>query len=435
MRPLAAGLLAFLMLCNCNFGFTSVGSWTEVKGPAAALNGSWAIALNDGRVGVFGGTLTNGQPSFDTVLYDPLTGSWTKAAPMPGPAFPDVVALLAGGTVLVEGGRDADGKLLGDTWIFDPVHNSWSQAGSVIEPRSGSQPALLTDGRLMIAGGTVPVDATGQAQNGQTDFKPIPSVEIYDPATRKWSKAGNLNATRSGITLVPLKGGGALAAGGCQGPASWAPPINLAEVFDPAANTWTVTTPLPTVICGAGGAMLPDGRALVVDQYAFTGVARYFFTATDDAFIYDPKTRAWSLVGGLASGGTAALPLHDGRVLVPVLQTGEQQGRTFKELVGGQIYDPNLNEWTYVTTTTVTMPLIYMFNGVPPVVVGLADGTALVILQTKAVTFHPEKPPPPTQLLDTPSLTFDLGAAIVVIILLIVIAYRRASRADAMKLP
>ena len=180
--------------------------------------------------------------------------------------------------------------------------------------------------------------------------------------------------------------------------------------------------------------MLPDGRALIVDQYAFTGVAHYFFTATDDAFIYDPKTRAWSLVGGLASGGTAALPLRDGRVLVPVLQTGEQQGRTFKELVGGQIYDPSSNEWTYVTTTSVTMPLIYMFNGVPPVVVGLADGSALVILQTKAVTFHPEKPPPPTQLLDTTSLTFDLGAAIAVIVLLIVIAYRRAARNDPMKL-
>jgi len=434
MRRAAAAAVALVALSSCQMAFSTVGSWTKVGGPPAPLNGSWVLALPDGRVGVFGGYLPGGQPSNETAIYDPASGAWTKGAPMPGPLLPDVVTLLGDGTVLVEGGRDTSGKQLGDTWLYDPAHNHWTRAGSLIEPRGGPNVALLSDGRLMVAGGSVPLDIPEQTNNGEVDFKPIPSVEIYDPTTRQWSKAGALNLTRNGISLVPLGGGGAIAAGGCQGSAGWSPPSDATEVFDPADNTWSMTTPLPVPMCGAAGTLLRDGRALIVDQYTFTGVERYFYSSSDDAFVYDPKTRAWSLVGGLAGGGTDALVLSDGRVLVPEVQAGAQKGRTFQELVGGQIFDPSTNQWSYVTTTTLTMPIAYMFSGVPPISLSLADGSALVILETSAVAFHPQDQPPSTQILDSTGLTLGLGVALIVLVLLLVLAYRRATRSDASKL-
>lgn len=435
MRVFAAGLLGFAVLCSCDIAFSTAGSWTPAMGPKAPVENSSLIPLLDGRVAIFQTSQTNGQPADVTVIYDPATGAWTKGAPIPGPPFPDVITGLNDGTVLVEGGRDANGTQLGDTWIYDPQHDRWSQVGSLIEPRMGPAYVLLTDGRLMIAGGYLPLETADQSNNGTVSTAPVPTAEIYDPATRKWGLAGRLNTKRYGIALAALGGGGALAAGGCDGQPGFSLPTNTAEVFDPASNKWSLTTQIPVEICGAGGVGLRDGRALVVDQYAAQGAARFFYNSTDDAFIYDPKTRAWSLVGGLAGGGTATLQLRDGRVLVPVVQTGTQSGKTFKELVGGELFDPATNQWTYATTTAVTMPLLYMFNGTPPVALPLADGSALVILQTTAVAFHPQDQAPTTLPLDSSGLTLLLGAAIVVILLLIVIAYRRAARADAMKLP
>ena len=430
MKRVAAGLLAFVSLCGCQLAFSTVGSWTREKGIPAPISGSFVIPLSDGRLGIFGGYLEGGRPSNETVIYDPATGAWTNGAPRPGPAFADVITLLRDGTVLVEGGSDFKGA----TWLYDPAQNRWSQAGSVIEPRIGPSSALLSDGRLLIAGGGIPLDTPEQTPNGEVSFKPTPTAEIYDPATRRWSRAGQLQAARDGIRLVALGGGGAIAAGGCQGAAGWSPPVATAEVYDAAINGWSMTTPLPVAMCGADGVALRDGRALVVDQYTFTGVERHFYNSSDDAFVYDPKTRAWSVTGGLAGGGTGTLMLSDGRVMVPEVQQGAVQGRTFKELVGGQIFDPATDGWTYASTTSLVMPLGYMFSGGAPTVVSLPNGSALVILQTDVLAFHPEMAPRSTQLLDSTGLTFELGAALLVIAILLVLAYRRAGRSDLAKL-
>ena len=434
MKRVAAGLLAFVSMCGCQVAFSTVGSWTREKGPPAPISNSVVIPLADGRLGIFGGFLLGGQPSNETAVYDPATGAWTKGVPMPGPAFPDVFALLRDGMVLVEGGRDINGNPQGATWLYDPVQNRWSQAGSANLPRVFPSNALLSDGRLLIAGGGVPLDTPEQLPNGEVDFKPTPSAEIYDPTTRKWSPAGRLQSARDGIRLVALGGGGAIAAGGCQGSAGWSPPVATAEVYDAVTNAWSMTTPLPVAMCGADGVGLRDGRALVVDQFAFPGVERYFYNSSDDAFVYDPKTRAWSVTGGLAGGGTGALMLSDGRVMVPELQQGAIQGRTFKVLVGGQIFDPATDGWTYASTTSLVMPLGYMFSGGSPIVVSLPSGSALVILQTDVLAFHPEKSPPSTQLLASTGLTILLLSIAAVIGLLMLLAYRRASRIDLSKL-
>ena len=434
MKRFAAALLALGIMCGCDFAFSTVGSWTREKGLAVPISGSFVISLGDGRLGIFGGFLAGGQPSNETLLYDLASGTWTKGAPRPGPAFADVIAVLRDGTVLVEGGRDINGNLQGATSLYDPVRNIWSQAGSVTEPRSGPSTTLLSNGRLMMAGGSVLLAQPDQTPNGEVDFRPIATAEIFDPATRQWSPAGRLEAARNGIALVAIGGGGAIAAGGCQGAAGWSPPVATAEVFDAATNAWSKTNPVPVAMCGADGVGLRDGRALVVDQSTFSGVERYFYNSSNDAFVYDPKTRVWSLTGGLAGGGTGAFMLSDGRVMVPELQQGPIQGRTFKQLIGGQIFDPATDGWTYASTTSLVMPLASMFTGRLPVVVSLPNGSALVILQTDIVAFHPEIAPPSTQLLDSTGLTTLLVGIAMVIALLMLLAYRRAGRIDPGKL-
>lgn len=428
MRRVAAGLLAFFALCSCQLAFSTVGSWTTEAGPPRPITTNNVVALADGRVAIFGGlSLQTGQESGQTVIYDPATRSWTTKAPMPGPPSPDVVVRLRDGTVLVEGGEGNDNAPSGATRLYDPALDSWSQAGSVIEPRSGPAYALLSDGRLLIAGGGLPLAQPIQLPGGTvSNFRALTSAEIFDPHTGTWSLAGNLQSARFGVRLVALGNGRALAAGGCQGSAGFTPPMAAAEVFDPATSTWRSTTPLPIPVCAATGVALRDGRALIVDQY--------MFNSSSDAFLYDPKSAKWSNAGGLAGGGSAAVMLTDGRVFVPEVQPGVPQGHVFIDSVGGQIFDPSTNQWTFATTTQVPLPLVYLYAGGTQIAAALPDGTALVILQTAALAFHPNDAAPATGILDSTGLTFVLGAAALVIVLLLALAYHCAARTDPAKL-
>lgn len=436
-RRAAGGLLVLLsLLCSCQLAFSTVGSWTAAGGPPSPISTNNIVTLPDGRVAVFGGFLQqSGQPSTQTLLYQPSTNTWTKGAVMPGPFLPDVVAVLPNGHVLVEGGRDRDSNLSGATWIYDPSTDAWSAAGSVLEPRLGPAFTILTDGRVLIAGGGLPLPQPISLPNGSTlDFKATTSAEIFDPKAGTWSRAGDLVAARDGIRLVALAGGAALAAGGCAGSAGFEPAVATADVFDPATLRWTQTAPVPRPVCGATGVGLRDGRALIVDQFGSYFAYGVLSDSSDESFVYDPRSRTWSATGGLAGGGLSAVMLEDGRVLVPEMRQGAVKGHTFDESVGGQIFDPATDQWLYATTISVKVPIAYLEQVGSQLAVSLPDGNALVFLPTATLAYHPHVQPVSTEVLDSPGLTFELGAAALVTVLLLLLAYRRAARTDAGKL-
>lgn len=443
MRRMLAVILAMAAMCGCQVAFSTVGTWTREASPPAPLPTNNVVALADGRVAMFGGiVVATNQYAKQTVLYNPATRSWGKGAPMPGPGDPDVVVALPDGNVLVEGGTDPHGNISGSTWLYDATRDSWTQAGNVIEPRSGPSYTLLSGGRLMILGGGVPLPQPITLPNGtQVNFEAVASAEIFDPVTGVWSQAGRLQAPLSGISLAALSGGAALAAGGCTGGAGFTPPVPTAEVFDPVALAWTMTTPVPIAICGATAVGLRDGRALVIDQSLFAFPYGFQFSASDDSFVYDPKTGHWTAAGGLAGGGAIAVTLKDGRVLVPEVEQGAPKGRVFMESVGGQIFDPSTNQWTFATTTTVPLSIAFLFQGGNQLAASLQDGTVLLLLQlggnlqnTVALTYHPQVAPPAADVLDSTGLTAELVVALAVIVVLLLLAYRRAGRIEMAKL-
>ncbi|HYR47412.1 MAG TPA: hypothetical protein VER07_01395, partial [Candidatus Polarisedimenticolia bacterium] len=84
--------------------------------------------------------------------------------------------------------------------------------------------------------------------------------------------------------------------------------------------------------------------------------------------------------------------------------------------------------------TSVPLPLIYLYSGGLQISVALPDGSAVVILQTIALAFHPQDQPPPAQVLDSTGLTTVLVAIAMVMALLMLLAYRRAGRTGLGKL-
>jgi hypothetical protein len=83
--------------------------------------------------------------------------------------------LLPDGRVLVAGSWDefaSDHQVIASAELCDPVSGTWSLAAPMSEARGGHTATLLLDGRVLVTGGDID-DGPGSAA----------SAEIYDPAT------------------------------------------------------------------------------------------------------------------------------------------------------------------------------------------------------------------------------------------------------------
>jgi N-acetylneuraminic acid mutarotase len=154
----------------------------------------------------------------------------------------------------------------------------------------------------------------------------------------RWTPIADMNVSRGYHTLTPLRDGRLLAVGGV--------PIHSvdksAEIYDPSANTWTLTPPTAYQYALHTAVALTDGRVLVTGG----------FVKSDVAEVYNPSTNTWGLVEALHAGryGHTATVLRDGRVLVVGGCDAAQGGCTLRS---AELFDPNTNRWTQTGSLNV----------------------------------------------------------------------------------
>ncbi len=107
---------------------------------------------------------------------------------------------------------------------------------------------MLHNGKVLVAGGSVSVEATA-------------SVEIYDPATGRWTATGDLKKQRYDHTATLLLNGNILVAGSIEDRVG---ARDSAEVYNPVAGTWTITKTLTAERSGHTATLLPNGKVLIV---------------------------------------------------------------------------------------------------------------------------------------------------------------------------
>ena len=125
----------------------------------------------------------------------------------------------------------------------------------------------------------------------------ISNAEIFDPAAKTWTPVPNMAYKRWYPTAVTLPDGRILVMAGWQTSAHTN--AGISEIYDPATNAWTQITnannPFETYPFIY---VLPDGRVIHIggSEYA---------TDTD---ILDLTTNSWSLIdSNIVDGGSATM--------------------------------------------------------------------------------------------------------------------------------
>jgi len=226
-------------------------------------------ATANGKLYVFCGLAPGWKPKALVYEFDPASNKWTEKKPMALPSHHVAFASMNnkiyafGGFTLPETGAPA-WRPIDNAWEYDPAADSW-KALAPMPTRRGAAAAGVANGKIYVVGGANSLP--GATENGIHPARPhnvIATVEEYDPATNSWQTrrpmlvARNHHAVASvGDKFYAIGGriGAAFISGGSDN-------IDLVEMYDPAADTWSVREKMPTAR-SAIGAGVYNGRILV----------------------------------------------------------------------------------------------------------------------------------------------------------------------------
>jgi WD40 repeat protein len=319
-------------------------AWTGA--PPATPDGSLgatATRLADGRV------LVTELCGTAAALYDPATGTFTPTGSLTVVRATGSATLLRDGRVLFAGGYNCAPAGEDGMWasaeLYDPVTGTFSATGAMAVPRESQTATLLADGRVLIAGGiTGPGAKTAAAitlasvRLVDTDH-PLDVTELYDPAAGTFSRTGSMQVGRSGHAATLLRDGRVLVTGGGgEGTAS----RTSAELYDPTSGTWHRTGSMGTGRWLHTSSLLPDGQVLI------TGGRSPKDSVYRSAELYDPDTGTFSPTGSMHDGRQeqSATVLDNGTVLIAGGYWSD--GQHWKVLSSAELYDPAARTFTQI---------------------------------------------------------------------------------------
>ncbi len=369
---------------------------------SASLNVTVATAIPS--VLVVGGetSIATGSWVNTSEVFDVSTHTWIatqNVIPNPPPsAFGGLCApnaiLLGNGKVLLAGGGCSDAHITTNAAsLYDPTTNQWTATSSMAFGRDQFGMITTSNGNAMAIGGCAG-GCEGPNAQGQLFGTVSKSAEIYDAQAGTWSTVASLNTVHGNFGTnnqlqgtVRLQDGRVLACGGSDANVT---SIATCEIYDPTANTWTVTGALPHACEGqvCPLVVLPNGSVLAITndglgsilfnpaqgswkssgslvtkqiggtltvlgngQVLLTGGSSDGTNPTSAAELYDPVAGAWRLTASMSANRWehVAVLLSDGRVLA-----AGGQGTPTTILSSAEIYDPATETWA--ATTPMSQP-------------------------------------------------------------------------------
>ena len=223
------------------------------------------------------------------------------------------------------------------TFTATAVGDFWRRLASAPTHRMDAAGEAI-DGKLYVVGG-IPFADPLQGAGDMTGL-----VEVYDPATNSWTTRSPMPTPRASLGVGVINGI-LYAVGGWHGG-----PLAAVEAYDPATDTWTQKAPLPTalydlsvtvingVLYAVGGAKLVECSPS--DPY-YPYCNNYETVATVQA--YDPVTDTWTQKADMLT----PRQFHASAAVNGILYAfGGQWHGVNDYLAAVESYDPATNTWT-----------------------------------------------------------------------------------------
>jgi N-acetylneuraminic acid mutarotase len=247
----AAQTAAGTALPNVAEAWTTLAPLPE---PLADIQGASA----NGKFYVFGGL--EGVRAKGVVLeFDPATGVWAKKKPMP--VLAHHIALAAyGDRFYLFGGfkypeKGGGWQPLDNAWEYDPAGDSWKALKAMPSKRGGAAATAL-DGKFYVIGGAAPAKgSTPETLDPKRRHEVLALVEEYDLKTDSWRVRAPLSTPRALPVAATITGKIYLIGGRIASLFPDGSDIDLVEMYDPAADSWSLPLakmPVPRAASGFG---------------------------------------------------------------------------------------------------------------------------------------------------------------------------------------
>ena len=231
-------------------------SWTVLPG-VEGLNIAPGVAGSGDPILVYGGS--NGSNSTSAVIQYSPSGDTVSAVPSMNTARAYLgYASDQGGTAYAIGGLDENGAALASAETLNgDTPTAWSFIASL--PMALYNFPAVFDGtnRIYVFGGDT-------ASSTETN-----SVFYYSANANTWTPAASMPIAVAGSGAARGVDGKFYVVGGVSGGVT----LNVVQIYDPAANSWAITTPLPQNLSAMAMGVDSLGRLIVMGGADTNGLA------------------------------------------------------------------------------------------------------------------------------------------------------------------
>jgi hypothetical protein len=176
------------------------------------------------------------------------------------------------------------------------------------------------------------------------------TAEIYDPAANRWTKTTPMPRPRAGAAVVRMRDGRVLVAGGVDDDVE----LTDAVVYDPSTERWTATGATHGIRFESGAAVLPDGRVLVAGGWRWPfGLAYGAEYGTKTAELLDPVSLTWTPTGAMTVGRGEGATLISTATGTPVFIGGiwgTNNGGWLHNEESVEAYDAATGTWSFIAS-------------------------------------------------------------------------------------
>ena len=283
--------------------------------------------LADGRLLITGGHIDDYVGYIHASIYDANTNTWTRMPDMNAGRWYPTNTTLANGDELVISGTingPASSQVFNDTpQVFQAATNTWrTLSNAVLHLQLYPFMFLAPNGKVFLAGWN-------------------PDTRYLDPAgSGAWSFVANSSQWRNYGSAVMYDAGKIMLVGGGGDQAGGPPPTNTAEIINLTSATpaWQKVASMVHPRRQLNATVLPDGKVLVTGGSS-AGSSTSSSLAFDNwqapvyaAEMWDPAANTWTTLASAAKYRgyhSFALLLPDGRVLTgggQMNQSGQANG-------------------------------------------------------------------------------------------------------------